>query len=273
MENVCKFISVKPTINDLQIINFVCETKGTENFQTKISSVYRINYVINGEAIIQCGVMRKKAVKGDVFFIFPSVPYVIEGDSNFAYEYISFLGVKANVLTEKFGINYRSFLFENVQGVFDLWQSALEFSSSVCDFAYEGILYYTLAQIADKFIIKNSTQLNLVNSDRFMLVKKYIDDNFSNANFSLSDIAKEFGYNKKYISTAFKKRFKVCITDYVNTIKINHACILMEQNYTSVSDIAYLCGFTDPMYFSRLFKLKMKISPKEYIYKIQKTAL
>ena len=36
------------------------------------------------------------------------------------------------------------------------------------------------------------------------------------------------------------------------------------HNDGSITDIAHLCGFRDPLYFSRMFKKKYNVSPKEY---------
>ena len=79
MQNVCKFMPVSSNKEDIHVINFVYETSSVENFQHKISSVYRINYVNAGKAIIQCGAQRKSVKQGDVFFIFPSVVPNVHG--------------------------------------------------------------------------------------------------------------------------------------------------------------------------------------------------
>ena len=55
------------------------------------------------------------------------------------------------------------------------------------------------------------------------------------------------------------------IAKYLNTIRIQQACMLMEQGVTSIRDLALSCGFKDPLYFSKVFKGKMKVSPKSYI--------
>ena len=95
--------------------------------------------------------------------------------------------------------------------------------------------------------------------------KKYIDENFSDPELSLEKLSGEFSYNKKYLSSAFKKLFRVSLSDYLCTVRINHACVLIDRNYKSISDIAFLCGFSDPMHFSKVFKKKMTMSPREYI--------
>ena len=37
-----------------------------------------------------------------------------------------------------------------------------------------------------------------------------------------------------------------------------------------VSDIAYLCGYMDPLYFSKVFRKKMGLSPREYMQNAKK---
>ncbi len=264
MENICRFIPNNPVPDIIQVINFVYETKRVDNHEPKISSVYRIHFVSEGCAIIQCGSVRRKVNAGDIFFIFPSVPYIIESNEEFKYFYISFIGIRANVLLERFKINSKNYVFDSFKNLEDIWCDGIKMPDDLIDLAGENVLLYTLTKIGEKTVSRcDSASLGVANS--FLLVKKYIDDNFSDCNFSLDRISKEFSYNKKYLSTAFKKHFKIGIVDYINTIRINHACVLMNQNYTSVSDVAYLCGYKDPMYFSRIFKKKMKISPREYM--------
>ena len=102
------------------------------------------------------------------------------------------------------------------------------------------------------------------------LIKKYIDDNFSDADFSIDKMGSELSYNKKYISRVFKKEIRIGITEYLNTVRIQQACALMEQGFTSIKDIALLCGYKDPLYFSRVFKKEMKVSPREHLAEIEK---
>ncbi len=46
---------------------------------------------------------------------------------------------------------------------------------------------------------------------------------------------------------------------------------LMEQGYTNIADIAFLCGFNDPLYFSKVFKQQLGVSPRKHIEDIAAT--
>ncbi len=94
------------------------------------------------------------------------------------------------------------------------------------------------------------------------MIKKYVDENFSNSEFSLAEISKEFSYNKKYVSDLFSKKYGIHIIDYINDLRIENACALIDNGNTSVSTVATLSGFSDQFYFSKVFKKKMGLSPK-----------
>lgn len=217
-----------------------------------------------GGAILNQGRQRKNIKTGDVFFIFPAVSYTLEGDDEFEFMYISFVGTRANALMERYGISSRNFVFSEENNLLDLWKRGLSLSNSVTEIVAESLVLYTLAIVRNEFLTDEENDMTKP-QDRFLLVKKYIDENFSDPELSLEKLSGEFSYNKKYLSSAFKKLFRVSLSDYLCTVRINHACVLIDRNYKSISDIAFLCGFSDPMHFSKVFKKKMTMSPREYI--------
>ena len=127
----------------------------------------------------------------------------------------------------------------------------------------ESILLYSFYYLGNKFMLaKNSIQeIN----ELAACIKKYIDSNYSNCNLSLEFISNNLSYTPKYVSTLFKKTFKITISDYLTTLRIQHACTLIENGFTSISNIAALCGYSDAQYFSKLFKKRTGKTPKEYI--------
>ena len=52
--------------------------------------------------------------------------------------------------------------------------------------------------------------------------------------------------------------------EYVLRQRIHLACELIEQGDLSLSPVSELCGFTDRLYFQRVFKKKMSVTPGEY---------
>lgn len=93
-----------------------------------------------------------------------------------------------------------------------------------------------------------------------------ITDNFHDSNLSLSHILNKSGYAEDYIRAHFKKITGKTPTEFLTSIRIRHACYLIDvyKNSLSLSQIAEKCGFTDYVYFSRRFKQFTGTSPQKY---------
>jgi AraC-like DNA-binding protein len=56
----------------------------------------------------------------------------------------------------------------------------------------------------------------------------------------------------------------VSYTDYLRSLRLKFAVSLFDRGLDSVKNVALLSGFTDPLYFSTVFKKHIGLSPKEY---------
>lgn len=263
--NICRFVPVSSGSEGIHIINFVYETQYRDKTENKLDTCYKMAYVLDGTCEILCRGQRQKAGKGDIFFAFPSVPYTLAGDADFRFGYVSFLGVQANRIMEQLHITPANAIFVGYTDLCTLWTDALQESSCLPEFAAQGVLFYTFSRIGCETLQPEPQKDMASAAYKMQMVKKYIDDHFADSTLSLESISREFAYSKKYLSSAFKQQFKVGISEYLTTVRINHACVLMEQRYTSVKDIAYLCGFSEQLYFSRVFRKKMGLSPREHM--------
>lgn len=262
-DNICKFIPVIQSGDVINTINFVLETECPHCQSTKMSTVYSANMVTDGEGVFVLYGRRYKLKKGDIFFVFPALPFEIISDGSLKYIYISFIGLRAVQIMERLKITKTSPYYENYNDLLPFWTDSLLKARTVnIDILSESVLLYTLSTIGNDIIDENKKNEN---SNIVLKMKKYIDDNFFDSQISLNMISKKYSYNKKYLGNAFKKQMNVGFIQYLNTIRIQHACALMEGGLTSVKDISYMCGFTDQMYFSKVFKRFRGITPVEHI--------
>ncbi len=190
--------------------------------------------------------------KGDIFFVFPAVSYEIISIDNLEYMYVSFIGLGAVEILDRFKISKQMPYYEGFEDVLGFWEEALDLTVSVnSDIISESVVLYTISKMGKAMQIdaKKYEKDNIV-----LKVKKYVDDNFYDSALSLDEISRKYSYNKKYIGNAFKKYVKVGFKQYLNTIRIQQACTLIDEGMTSVKDISNMCGFSDQMYFSKVFK-------------------
>ena len=90
----------------------------------------------------------------------------------------------------------------------------------------------------------------------------------NNQNLSLDKLSKELGVHPAHISRAAPKYLKTTLGDYIRQIKIQKAISYMISSSLSLTDIAYLCEFSDQSHFIRVFKLYIGMTPKQYRSKI-----
>lgn len=267
--SICRFAPAIDAPDVIQIIHFVYETSMGNCVQNRLETTYKLGLVVSGSATLTCYGKKEDLHPGELFFAFPAVPYVLEGQEAFTYHYISFVGLRANMLLDQLKISPDCFVFRGLESLLPLWMDAICSAEAFPELAAEAVILYTLMKLGNTLHIKDRQEISRT-AETMLLIKREIDDSFSSADLSVDVLAKQFGYHRKYISSAFKKFFKVGIREYITQLRINQACLLMEQGYTSVKDIAALSGYSDAMYFSKVFCKKMGMPPREYM-KSQKT--
>jgi len=80
----------------------------------------------------------------------------------------------------------------------------------------------------------------------------------------LRDLAKIAGMSPGHYGMLFRKIREHTPVDYFNRLRIQKSCELLKTTDRPVGQIGESIGFTDPYYFSRLFKKVMGISPRLY---------
>lgn len=263
-ESICRFPPATAAPDVIRIHNFVYETAVNTLPQQRLGSAYTLGLVASGTAALRCRGNQFDLTAGTLFFTFPATPYTLEATEDFTYLYVSFLGLRANMLLDKLRIDAAHCVFPGFSSLLSLWMDAIHSGQQFPELAGESVLLYSLMKISDTLPVEQN--LPAARTAQAMLnLRKYIDDHFSDPELNLSTLAEFFNYHEKYLSTAFKAHFKVGIREYLTNLRINHACGLMEQGYTCIKDIAALCGYKDPLYFSQRFRKAMHTSPRAYI--------
>ena len=99
--------------------------------------------------------------------------------------------------------------------------------------------------------------------DSILLAQKYVQEHY-NADINLSLIAKSVYFSTAYFSNLFKRRTGMNFIDYVTQIRMVKARELLHDPSLRCYEICEQVGYTDPKYFTKLFKKHFLIGPKEY---------
>lgn len=265
--NICRFLPYQKNTDLINILHFVLETQPQQAFGSRINAFFSMHLVRCGEARLRIAAQEYALKPGTLFFTLPAVPFSIDSGDDFHYLYLSFMGGRANQLMEKMRISPAACVFDGYESLLPLWESALEIPSDMATLRAESLLLYTFSELGRNLFSDVSRPHQ--DQDALLKIQKYVDDHFSDAHLSLEKVAQIFSYHPKYLSSAFKHAFHVNFSEYLSIIRVQHACALMERSFTCVKDIAALCGFKDPMYFSRVFKARIGVSPREYAASFQ----
>ncbi|WP_224753177.1 response regulator transcription factor [Paenibacillus terricola] len=83
--------------------------------------------------------------------------------------------------------------------------------------------------------------------------------------FELEKLAQSTGMQSNYLSRLFKHQTNMTITDYLIQLRIEKAKELLVGNPSLRNyEIAQQVGYHDPVYFNKLFKKIVGITPKDY---------
>jgi|WetSurMetagenome_2_1015567.scaffolds.fasta_scaffold02336_2 AraC family transcriptional regulator len=83
---------------------------------------------------------------------------------------------------------------------------------------------------------------------------------------SLKYLSDELNIHPVHLSNDFSKYFnQMTIGDYIRSIKINRAITLLKKGSLSVTEISYICHFSDQSHFIRIFRKYMGITPLQYM--------
>lgn len=110
--------------------------------------------------------------------------------------------------------------------------------------------------------LNNKNQLSSAIDNIISKISLQFHDNEIDLNSLLSDS----GYSKDYIRSKFKYITNKTPSLFLNEIRINHACFLINMYGNSIflNEIAEKCGYTDYVYFLKMFKRITGMSPREY---------
>jgi len=263
IENICNFPPAKTPSKDLDILNFVYERKCDFPDRYIIETVFALRLVTSGTGYLSTPYGKHFLKKGDLFFTFQAKPFKIRSEENLEYIYISFAGQRADKLLKRIAVKENSPILENNDRFIDLWKNSVcSVTESNIDLMAEGLLLFTLADICSAPAeIKSKTKRPAE------VIKEYVDAHYSEQNLTLESVSKLHSYGKKYISEAFKRHTGICFSTYLCKLRLNHAVRMMNAGFTSIKEISSFSGFSDPLYFSKVFKKNYGMSPGEYMEK------
>ena len=81
---------------------------------------------------------------------------------------------------------------------------------------------------------------------------------------SLADLAAIASVHPVHLSREFRKHYQSTIGEFIRKRRIEHACKLLVNSGTALSEIALACGFSDQSHFCAMFKGHTGLTPAKF---------
>ncbi len=158
--------------------------------------------------------------------------------------------VTTNNATRELNKNFTSSIFDNAFAIL----SAEDDIKLIKEFAQKFLMECTQAVASVKKAEENP------------IIKKvctYVDENLA-SDISLETAADFAGVSSFYLSKLFKEEKGETFINFISDKRLEKSRQLLEQTELSIKEITAEVGYNDQNYFSRIFKSKYGLSPKEY---------
>jgi AraC-like DNA-binding protein len=121
-----------------------------------------------------------------------------------------------------------------------------------------------LMELAFKIILEVSAPIRSFDYPRAITTALDMMNDRLQTTVSLTELAKAAFVSKGYLSRLFHKHFSMAPLSLYIRLKIERAKTLLANRDLSVKQIAEMCGYDDPYFFSRQFKKFAGFSPRAY---------
>lgn len=232
---------------------------------------YLVKYTRHGEGSLFYNDVEYTLKRGDIFFIDCNHYQFYEtiSDEPWEMDWIHFYGDNANLLYKEFmriGNNVFATDSEKVEQnkihlILEQLLHLQKNQTAKTDFQVSVLLHELLNEL-----IMQKYQLDFNEEeipDYILHLKEYIDKNFSRE-ITLDNLEQNYHLNKYQINKDFSKYMGKPPIEYQINQRITHAKDALRFSNKTLQEISMEVGIDNYAYFSRLFKKRTGITPKEY---------
>lgn len=219
-----------------------------------------------GNVTAQCGRERLELQSGDVFIAFPNQVHSYENSRDVEC-YLLILPVKqyltpyatvfANQKPESAMIRRGTWEHTGLKTLLEMVCVDAETASVEVLRGYAQVIFGKLLNICPMSAADGQS------NELIGRLLCYLETHYKEP-LSRETVARAMGYNESYISHVISKNLQTTLSEYINSLRIYDATMMLQQTDIAITQIVEELGYGSIRNFNRVFRKQMGVSPREY---------
>lgn len=265
-ENIYKNLSI--TDSSLSVHN-AAHVKCSEGdgWGSGIKDYYVLFHIVSGKGIFISGGKKYLLEKGDSFLIYPFTETEYHADEKEPWEYykIGFSGTCSKELLEFTDFSEDSpvltFNFDSKLETVMKKMCAVDTHKLFHNVDSAGLMFSVFSVLMDFSVYAKRTDADM--DFRISKAIEYVKYNYQEQ-ITADKAAKYAGIDTEEFGDLFEKSNRMSFEDYLDKYRIERSCEFIEKYGLSVASAANSVGYSDSLYFTKLFRKLKGISPSQY---------
>ena len=249
------------------LAHFRCHSKGNSENNKRLMQentlfeTYKLIYVFDGVMQIEIDGRNFEAPRGFSALVFPFSRFRIKFDPAVKYVWLEFSGFACAAILSRidFFKNKPVIGTIDLEGFEELFDVPEETGEPYALYRFAGCILLLMSYYIEQF------PGSYMEYDTYVQrACGYIDANFCTQGFSVKDVTEKLKIDRSHLFRLFREEMGMSVIEYITHRRVARAEILLAGSSMTVKDIAYSVGYSDQMYFSRVFKKFTGSSPTQY---------
>lgn len=259
-------------VREKNTINFkfcgYSECEPLHSFGPASRPVYIIHVILEGKGVYTVDNKQYFLEKGQGFLIEPNIVtfYQANSEKPWSYCWVAFDGDDVKKYLQKSGLTDKKPIFkiDKLDELYSLIKSMLSNREGdiVDELKVQSLFYQFFSIIVDNCQVEEFDDLT-PNNIYINKILEYINDNYWKG-INVNSIVDYIGMNRSYLSTMFQKQMGITLKNYLTIFRLSRANELLDMTDDTVEEIAYHCGYDDPLIFSKAYKKRYGMTPTQH---------
>lgn len=177
-------------------------------------------------------------------------------DGSYAKELLSQIGLSSRTLT--FSANCGDKLLEVINRMLECDADGISYHLYLQTQLY--VFFYHLSQV----LSVESNKLHTGQQNYYIRMAEEFVEKYYAQNIHVQDIADYVGICRSHLTTLFQDNLQMSPSEYITHFRLTRAHEQLAISNFSIGKIAEICGYQDPLVFSRAFKKMTGMTPTQY---------